>query len=82
MNNTQEKYKRPLPFGTVEAAAGGDPGALRAILKHYEGYILALSVKRLYDENGTPHMFIDEALRRELELRLITKAVGFRFRAA
>jgi len=82
MNSTKEKHKSPLPFSTVEAAASGDPGALRAILKHYEGYILALSVVRLYDENGTPHMFIDEALRRELELRLITKAVGFKFKAA
>lgn len=82
MNHTGKQHKRPLPFYTVEAAAGGDTGALHAILKHYEGYILALSVVRLYDEYGTPHMFIDEALRRELELRLITKTVGFRFRAA
>jgi hypothetical protein len=82
MTKAQKSDTDPLPFSTVEAAATGDPGALRAILKHYEGYILALSVVRLYDADGNPYAFVDEYLRRELELRLITKAVGFRFRAA
>ena len=71
-----------LPIGTINAAAQGDPGALRAVLKHYEGYILALSVIRLYAEDGTPYTFIDETLRRELELRLITKIIGFKFKVA
>ena len=82
MNSIPGNHKSPLPFRAIEAAAGGGTDALRAVLKHYEGYILALSVRRLYDEYGTPHIFIDEVLRRELELRLITKTVGFRFRAA
>ena len=82
MNSTQKNRRRLLSLNIIEAAADGDPEALRAVVKHYEGYILALSVVRLYADDGTPYMFIDETLRRELELRLITKAVGFRFRVA
>jgi len=81
MNNTI-KPGGVLPLNTINAAANGNPEAIRAVVNHYEGYINALSVVRLYDEYGTPYMFIDEALRRELELRLITKVVGFKFKSA
>jgi hypothetical protein len=82
MNNTLSNEKPLLPFSTVEAAANGDYNAVCEILKHYQGYILALSVVRLYDEDGTPYPAVDETLRRELELRLITKALGFRYKPA
>jgi len=78
----QKQSSGLLPVCTIDAAAQGDPEAIRAVLKHYEGYITALSVVRLYAEDGTPHLFVDEAMRRELELRLITKVVGFKFRPA
>jgi hypothetical protein len=64
------------------AAVGGDAGAIHAVLKHYEGYILALSVKRLRDEDGNAYLFVDEEMRRELETRLITKVLTFRPKAA
>jgi len=80
MIDTLNKRNGILPFSTVEAAANGDYGALCAIVKHYQSYITALSIVRLYDEYGTPYSFIDEELRRELEVRLITKALGFKFR--
>jgi hypothetical protein len=79
MNNALINEKGILPFSAVEAAANGDYDALRAIVNHYRSYITALSVVRLYDPDGTPYSFIDEELRRELELRLITKALGFKF---
>lgn len=67
-----------LSFPVIAAASHGDVGAINAVLKHYEGYICALSIKRLYDENGCPHMFVDEGLRRRLETKLITKILIFR----
>lgn len=81
MINTLKKQNSILPFDTVEASASGDYDALRDIVNHYQNYILALSVVRLYDAEGTPYTFIDEDLRCELELRLITKAFGFKFKA-
>ena len=82
MSNTKKHGGDLLPISTINAASHGDPDAVHAVLKHYEGYITALSVVRLYDLDGTPYTFIDEALRRELELRLIKKVIGFKFRAA
>ena len=38
--------------------------AINAVLKHYEGYIAALATRRLYDENGVPHLCIDEEKRK------------------
>lgn len=67
-----------LPFPVIAAAAGGDVDAINAVLKHYEGYIAALSMKRLYDENGIPHLCVDGELRRRLETKLITKILAFK----
>lgn len=67
-----------LPFPVIAAASGGDIGAINKVLKHYEGYIIALSTRRLYDEYGNTHLFLDGELRRILETRLITKILTFR----
>lgn len=67
-----------LPFHVIAAASQGDVDAINAVLKHYEGYLCALSIKRLYDENGCPHMCVDEGMRRRLETKLITKILTFR----
>ena len=66
-----------LPFSTIEAAASGNVDAINAVLAHYERYIAALSTRTLYDENGLPHLCIDEEMRRRLETKLITRIIGF-----
>jgi vacuolar-type H+-ATPase subunit C/Vma6 len=75
---SESKHKEPLALSVVMAACGGDEDALRAVVKHYEGYITALSMKRLFDEDGEQYLFVDEELRRELETRLITKVLTFK----
>ena len=67
-----------LPFPVIRLAADGDVDAINAVLKHYEGYIAALSTKRLYDEYGNPHLCVDEGLKRRLETKLITKILTFK----
>jgi hypothetical protein len=37
-----------LPYPVIVLAASGDVDAINAVLKHYEGYIAALSTKQLY----------------------------------
>ena len=32
--------------------------AINAVLKHYEGYIAALSMRTFYDESGNPHLCV------------------------
>ncbi len=66
-----------LPSITIEAAASGDVDAINAVLKHYERYIAALATRTLYDENGNPHLCVDEEMKRRLETKLITNILSF-----
>ena len=82
MNSTQSKTstsKSLLPFPVIVSAAGGDAAdAINYVLKYYAGYIAVLSMRTLYDENGNPHLCIDDELRRRLETKLITNITKFR----
>ena len=75
--NQSNPNTRLLPFSVIEAAASGDVAAINKVLKHYENYIIALSVKRLFDEDGNTHYFVDDEVRRTLETKLITKILQF-----
>ena len=78
MNGTKTKGNTGLiPFHIIETAASGNVDAINKVLKHYEGYIIALSTKRLYDEYGTPHYVVDDERRRTLETNLIVKIMDF-----
>ena len=44
------KCSKLLPYHIIAAAASGDVEAINEVLKHYEGYIAALSTRKLYDE--------------------------------
>lgn len=80
MSKKSEKDKAfDLPsFQMIKAASNGDIEAINAVLKHYEGYIATLSVRKMYDENGQAHYCVDETLRRRLETKLITKILDFK----
>ena len=67
-----------LPYSIIETAAAGNVEAINAVLKHYSRYIAALAARTLYDENGTPHLCVDEEMRRILETKLITKILNFK----
>ena len=70
--------KNLLPFHIIKAASEGDVLAINTVLKHYEGYIITLSTRKMYDEGGRLHYCIDETLRRRLETKLITKILEFK----
>jgi len=78
-HNTHSKQKSGdlLPFHVIEAAANGDVDAINKVLKYYESYIITLSSKRLYDEDGKAYVIIDDEMRRTLETKLITKILQF-----
>ncbi len=76
-SNPTKSVSSLLPYTTIEAAASGDVDAINAVLKHYERYIAALATRTLYDENGTPHLCVDEEMKRRLETKLITKILNF-----
>jgi len=66
-----------LPFPVIVAATSGDVDAINTVLKHYEGYIIALSTRPLYDDYGNVHLFLDEELRRTLETKLTAAILTF-----
>lgn len=75
--SSKGKNNRLLSYPLIVLAASGDVDAINTILKHYEGYIAALSTRQLYDENVNKHFCVDEVLRRRLETKLITKISTF-----
>ena len=78
MASNPSKAVSLLPYSTIEAAASGNVDAINAVLKHYERYIAALATRTLYDENGVPHLCVDEDMRRRLETKLITRIIDFK----
>lgn len=66
-----------LPYSTIKAATQGDVDAIQAVLNHYSPYILKLSSKTLFDENGDSYFYIDEEKRHRLEIKLITIILQF-----
>ena len=66
-----------LPYAVIKAATVGNIDAINAVLKHYERYIAALSMKSLYDENGISHLCLDEEKICRLQTKLIVKILDF-----
>ena len=72
-----QKNNNMLPLDVIEAATKGDVEAINKVLAHYESYIIALSTKQLFDEDGNSHFVVDNEIRRALETKLITKILQF-----
>lgn len=76
-NRRINRKKELLPFYIIMNATSGDVDAIHKVLNHYEGYIRRLSTRVMYDEYGEAHYWVDEELRRRLEIRLITTTIKF-----
>lgn len=55
MANRAKSKHDLLPFPIIAAAINGNVDAINVVVKHYAGYITALSTRQLYDENGMPY---------------------------
>lgn len=67
-----------LPYPVIVSAVSGNVDAINKVLEHFEGFIAALSTRTMYDEQGSPHLYVDEELRRRLETKLIAKIPTFK----
>ena len=52
MRKSKIPEERLLSYETICAAAEADPEALAAVLRHFDGYIAAMSSRIFYDEYG------------------------------
>ena len=66
-----------LPYPVIAAAVRGEPDAVNMVVRHYSGYIAALSTRTIYDAHGCPYSYVDEELRRRLETKLIITILDF-----
>lgn len=60
-----------LPLSVFAEARAGDPLAMARILRYYDGYMNKLCTRTLYDLDGTPHVRVDEYMKRRLQIKLI-----------
>jgi len=67
--NQAEEHKLPS-FEIMQSASQGDPEAVMKVLEHYNKYIKTLSIRKYYDENGCTAFFVDDTLRKRLEIAL------------
>ena len=67
-----------LPVSVIVAASKGDIEAMGRVLKHYDRYILKLSLRPIYDEYGNKSMQIDETIRQRLQTKLIEAVLKFK----
>lgn len=73
--------KHNLPsFADIQAAILGDIPAIRRIVEHYEGYIVTLATKKVYDEWGNSYCHLDTEMKQELEIELIMAIPKFQIR--
>ena len=69
------KGKEPLPGSVGVAARAGSAQAVERLLRYYDDYMNCLCARTLYDEDGCPHLCVDEYMKRCLEIRLIQAIV-------
>mgnify|MGYP005982142289 CR=1 FL=1 len=73
------KHEPSLSLETITAAIAGDSIAMTEVLKHYEKYIISLSLRTRYEDGYVSSVYLDEFLRRNLESTLIEKVMTFEF---
>lgn len=67
-----------LAYSVIEAATSGDIDAINTVIRHYERYIAALTVRTLYDEEGNSYLYLDEEKICRMQTKLITKILDFK----
>lgn len=72
------KFARLIPYDVIAKAVASDAEALNYVVKHYEGYIAKMSTDDWLDKNGRPYGYVDEELRRIVEIKLITAILTFK----
>ena len=80
MKKKRYDSRKLVPVAVIKAAAAGDPLAVQMVLNHYQGYIIWLSTRTMYDETGKAHYVVDETLKSRLENKLIHKILEFQVR--
>lgn len=77
-SNSDHDERGLLPFPVIIAATKGDPDAMKIVLRHYEGDMLTLSVRKMRDERGNTYYGTDQDIYDRLRSRLIRAVLDFK----
>jgi len=72
------KNKKIIPYEIITPAVDGDVIAMTYILKHFENYLVHLSRRRLFDGKGNTYMYIDQEIKKRLEMKLTISVLKFK----
>ena len=72
------RYKWLVPYPVIVLAVSGNMKAIEMVLKHFEHYIIKMSVRQFYDIKGNIYYHIDEEIRHIIESKLIMKILDFK----
>lgn len=67
-----------LPVSVIVAASKGNVDALEKVLKHYDRYIIKLSSRFIYDEEGNVSTQVDDTICQRLQAKLIEAVLKFK----
>ena len=70
------KHLTDLPCNVIDGAISGEAEHLAFVLGYFSGYIKKLATRTLKDEFGNEYIYVDEAMRRRLESKLICSIVS------
>lgn len=71
-------YKWLIPYPVIVLAVSGNVEAIEMVLKHFEHYIIKMSVRQFYDIKGNIYYRMDEEIRHMIESKLIMKILNFK----
>lgn len=72
------RYKWLVPYPVIVLAVSGNMEAIEMVLKHFEHYIIKMSVRQFYDIKGNIYYRMDEEIRHMIESKLIMKILKFK----
>ena len=74
----KKRLYNPPSFDTIQAAVHEDTEKIEEILKHYERYIIRLSLRPCRNNNGEIHMTVDPEVMCRVKSKLIAKILKFK----
>ena len=70
------KQLMDIPRNVIDGAVEGKTEDFAFVLGYFSGYIKKLATRTLKDEYGNEYIYVDEAMRRRLETKLIYSIVS------
>ena len=78
MNNPDYEEKWLIPFDVIESAISKDPDAIAFVINHYRNFIDCCSRRDFYNFYGGVTSSIDNEVRDEITINLISAITKFR----